>query len=178
MNVKQSVLEAKADKELEEYIKEGNRFVPEANRLAFEILKSRGRIFSEKETKQIMFMISEKSKIKENVIHQNHKKAANLIYFSAALGVVNTLLSPNIFNNGSELMVVIITLGMIVGAGYLISKGNDWVKYFLLISALIGLPFIFSNIVNHTVIDIINIVQTVVQIYAIVLLFKIPKKTR
>lgn len=88
MSIKKSVLEAKTDRELEEYIKDGNRFVPEANLLAFEILKTRGREFTEFETQRIMALVSEKNKVEERIIHPNHKKAANVIYLSAALGII------------------------------------------------------------------------------------------
>lgn len=178
MNVKKSVLESKSDKELEEYIREENRFVPEANILAFEILKSRGREFSEIETQRISSMISEKSKVKEIIIHPNHKKAANLIYTSAALGVINAFLSPEIFNNNFAIVVAVFTLGIITGIGYLVSKGNDWIKYVLLvlmIFGVIGIPFIILNILNNPIVGVVNISQTILQIYAIVLLFRIPK---
>ena len=178
MSVKKSVLEAKTDRELEEYIKEGNRFVPEANLLAFEILKTRGREFTEFETQRIMALVSEKKKVEERIIHPNHKKAANVIYLSAALGIINAILSPETFNNSFGIIVAIFTLGIIIGIGYLVSKGNDWIKYVLLvlmIFGLIGIPFIIMNIVNNPIVGIINIIQTALQIYAMVLLFKIPK---
>lgn len=176
-SVKESVLENKTEKELEEYIEEGNRFVPEASLLAFEILKSRGREFSELETQRIMSLISEKSKIPEKVIHPNYKKAADLIYLSAALGVINEVLSSAIFNNSFEIGSAVLSLGIIIGIGYSVSKGNDWIKYVLLalmILGLISIRYIILNIAINPVVSIINLIQTVLQIYSIVLLFKIP----
>ena len=178
MNVKKSILETKSNRELEEYIKEGNKFVPEANILAFEILKSRGREFTELETQTIMSLVSEKNKVKETVIHPNHKKAANLIYLSAVLGIINAILSSETFNNSFDIIVAIITFGIIIGIGYLVSKGNDWIKYILLVFMIIGLfaiPIVIMNIINNPIIGIINIIQTALQIFAVVLLFKIPK---
>lgn len=178
MTVKKSVLETKPDRELEEYIKEGNRFVPEANILAFEILKSRGREFNELEVQRILSLISEKNKVKEVIIHPNHKKSANVIYLSAGLGIINVILSPVILNNSYQIIGAIFTLGIIIGIGYLVSQGNDWIKYVLLvlmILGLIGIPFIIINILNNPIVGIINIIQTALQIYAIILLFKIPK---
>ncbi len=49
MNIQKSVLEQKTDRELEEYIQSESRFTPQAINYAFEILKSRGKKFSEKE---------------------------------------------------------------------------------------------------------------------------------
>jgi hypothetical protein len=178
MSVKKSVLETKSDRELEEYIKEGNRFIPEANILAFEILKSRGREFTDLETQRIMSLISENNKVKEIIIHPNHKKAANVIYLSAGLGIINAILSPEAFYNSFSIIVASLTLGIIIGIGYLVSKGNDWIKYVLLvlmIIGLIGIPFLIMNIVNNPIVGVINIIQTALQIYAIILLFKVPK---
>lgn len=57
MSVKKSVLETKTNKDLEEYLKEGNRFIPESSLYAFEILKERDIKFSEVETQRIMPLI-------------------------------------------------------------------------------------------------------------------------
>src|SRR5690606_918831 len=178
MSVKKSVLETKTDRELEEYNKEGNRFVPEANILAFEILKSRGREFTELETQRLTSLISEKNKENAKIIHPNPKKAANLIYLSAGLGIINVILNPAIFNNSFGIKVAILTLGMLIGIGYLVSKGDDWIKYVLLvfmILGLIGIPTIIMNILLNPIVGIINVVQAALQIYSIVLLFKVPK---
>ena len=178
MSVKNSVLETKSDKELEEYIKEGNRFVPEATVLAFEILKSRGREFSELETHQIMSLISEKSKVKEKVIHPNHEKAANAIYLSVALGLINVFLRPETFNNATSIIIAIFTFAIIARIGYLVSQGNDWIKYVWLVFMIFGvisIPFIIMKILNNSIVGYINLIQTILEIYALVILFKIPK---
>ena len=47
--VKKNVLNKLSNKELENYLKIENRFVPEAVQMAFEILEERGRIFTEVE---------------------------------------------------------------------------------------------------------------------------------
>ena len=58
--VKRKVLEKLSDIELEKYIKPESRFVPEAIEFAFEILKQRGRIFTETEIVQIASLIKTK----------------------------------------------------------------------------------------------------------------------
>lgn len=40
---------------------------------------------------------------------------------------------------------------------------------------LIGLPYIIINLKNEPIVGVINIVQTVLQIWTLVLLFVIPK---
>lgn len=58
--VKKSVLRKLSDPELENYLKEGNRFTPEAVQMAFEVLEERGRNFSEQEKSQIRQIIQHK----------------------------------------------------------------------------------------------------------------------
>jgi len=62
--IQRKVLEKCADSELEDYLKEGNRYTPEAVQMAFEMLERRGRIFSEerllylKEVRSFLFQQS------------------------------------------------------------------------------------------------------------------------
>lgn len=58
--VKKSVLEKLSSPELDNYLKEGNRFIPEAVQMAFDILQERGRTFSEQEKAQIQQLIQNK----------------------------------------------------------------------------------------------------------------------
>ncbi|WP_080778728.1 hypothetical protein [Chryseobacterium phocaeense] len=70
--VKKSVLKKLSHTELENYLKEGNRFTPEAVEMAFEILQENGRAFSEQEKIRIQQFIRDKkageeAKIQEEV---------------------------------------------------------------------------------------------------------------
>ena len=62
--IQRKVLEKCTDSELEDYLKEGNRFTLEAVQMAFEMLERRGRIFSEerslylKEVRSFLFQQS------------------------------------------------------------------------------------------------------------------------
>lgn len=58
--VNRSVLRKLSNRELENYLQEGNRFVPEAVQIAFEILLERGRIFTEQEKEDIQQLIQHK----------------------------------------------------------------------------------------------------------------------
>ena len=58
--VKRKVLEKLSDSELEKYLKTESRFVPEAIQFAYEILKERGKQFSEIETNRIENLINSK----------------------------------------------------------------------------------------------------------------------
>ncbi|PBJ06102.1 hypothetical protein [Flavobacterium sp. ACN6] len=61
MSVKKSVLEGKKNNELYIYIQPESRFVAQAIKYSFDILKQRGEIFSEEETNRILKLIEEKS---------------------------------------------------------------------------------------------------------------------
>lgn len=63
--VNRNILRKLSDFELEKYLKEGNRFVPEAVQMAFEILEERGRIFSEQEKTAVQQLIQYKKEEEE-----------------------------------------------------------------------------------------------------------------
>lgn len=63
--VNKNVLRKFSNKELEAYLKEGNRFVPEAVQTAFEILEERGRIFNEMEKTAVQQLIQHKEEEEE-----------------------------------------------------------------------------------------------------------------
>ena len=175
MNVDKKLLEKKSNQELEKYIEVGNKFVPETKLFAYEILKSRGREFSDEETDRIIPLMNEN---KENVIHPNHKKSAELLYLSGALGIANLIWSYETLNSGIKIFIALVSVACVFGIGYLVSKGTEWIKYFLLVILLLGLlgvSFIVANLKNEPVIGTINIIQTILQIWALILLFKIPK---
>lgn len=84
--VKRKVLEKLSDIELEKYLKPESRFVPEAIELAFDILKQRGRIFTETEIGQIQNLIKTKKdnepkfeEIKNNGWDKNFTEDENAI---------------------------------------------------------------------------------------------------
>jgi uncharacterized membrane protein YeaQ/YmgE (transglycosylase-associated protein family) len=60
-----SILRKLSDSELEKYLKEDNRFVPEAVQIAFEILKERGRSFTEQEENSVQLLIQNKKEMEE-----------------------------------------------------------------------------------------------------------------
>lgn len=183
MSVKKSVLEQKSDKQLEEYIKPESRFVPQAIKFAYEILKARGRDFSEEETGIITSLITKKEeKEKEKkplVIHENHIQSSNLMYLSAVLGLINFFLSGEaaIKNNFKGALFGIL---FVVFLGALIRRGYNGVKYVLVVSLLLGsivsLPYLIYDLKNFPLNGIIDLCNYIAQIAATILLFLIPKE--
>lgn len=123
----------------------------------------------------------EEAKVKEIYIHPNYKKSADLIYLSGALGIGNLIWKFETLDSGLKIFIAVIVVSFIFGIGYLVSKGNEWIKYVLLvlqILGLLGLPFVIGDLKNDLIVGINNMVQTILQIWSLVLLFKIPKPDR
>ena len=181
MSVKKSVLEQKSDKQLEEYIKPESRFVPQAIKFAYEILKARGRDFSEEETGIITSLITKKEEKEKKplVIHENHIQSSNLMYLSAVLGLINFFLPGEaaIKNNFKGALFGIL---FVVFLGALIRRGYNGVKYVLVVSLLLGsivsLPYLIYDLKNFPLNGIIDLCNYIAQIAATILLFLIPKE--
>lgn len=179
MAVKKNVLEQKSDNELEGYIKSGSRFTPQAIKYAFEILKFRGREFSEEEIEIINSQINSKIEI-EIVIHPNEKISSNLILISAALGILNMFFSPEIFTSFSIILIGIIIVGIMILIGIGIRNGIQWIKYVILGLVILGLfsfPTLIQTIKSNLIVGIVNIIQWLLQIIAVSILF-IPRKEK
>ncbi|MGI9581987.1 hypothetical protein ACR1PO_12290 [Chryseobacterium sp. RRHN12] len=71
--VNKSVLRKLSNQELEGYLKEGNRFVPEAVQVAFEILEERERVFSEQEKTAVQQLIQHKKEEEEAKLSEEHE---------------------------------------------------------------------------------------------------------
>lgn len=104
-----------------------------------------------------------------------------MIYLSGVLEIINIIRTYETLDNETKIFITFISIAYIFGTGYLISKGIEWTKYMLLIILILGLlvfPFVISNLKNELVMGLIIIVQTILQIWATVLLFKIPKREK
>ncbi|UTX48704.1 hypothetical protein [Chryseobacterium sp. MA9] len=71
--VNKSVLRKLSNKELEAYLQEGNRFVPEAVQAAFEILEERGLVFCEQEKTAVQQLIQHKKEEEEAKFTEEHE---------------------------------------------------------------------------------------------------------
>ena len=118
----------------------------------------------------------------ENQKHPNFIKSSNLIFATASLAIVNFILLPNMAKIPLNIFIAIFTCLFIVGLGFLVRSGKNWVKYFLLVITIVGLiigfPGMFMIMRISVVVLIINVAQTIMQIWAVILLFKIPKLER
>jgi hypothetical protein len=113
-------------------------------------------------------------------VHENFIKSSNLIYISAALGLVNLFLTKGDIVSTRLISSAILTLLFVGGLGYIVRQGYAWIKYLLLVLMIFGLigivGLIITNLEKQPLITTVNIIQTILQTWATVLLFIIPKK--
>lgn len=83
--VNKKIIEKLSDKELENYIKPESRFVSEAIKCAFGILKERGKSFSESESERILNLIETKKEIENRIEPINDSWDKNLIKEASAI---------------------------------------------------------------------------------------------
>ena len=114
-------------------------------------------------------------------VHENFIKSSNLIFISAALGLINVFLTKGELGSTKLIASAILTLLFVGGLGYIVRQGYAWIKYLLLVLMIFGLigivGLIITNLEKRPLITTVNIIQTILQIWATVLLFIIPKKT-
>ena len=112
----------------------------------------------------------------------NFLKSSNLMFATAGLASVNFLLLPNSDKVLLNVFFVIFALIIFVGLGFLIRSGKNSIKYFLitliLAELLTGFPGMFLIMRVTQISMIINLLQLILQVYAVILLFKIPKKLK
>lgn len=179
MSTKKNILEKMSSQELEQYVKPESRFVPESIQYAYEILQSRGRTFSAEEQARIKYATSRTQK-QEVYLHPNHTKAANIMYLTGVLGIASMVWTydssqPAVLYIG----IAVAIFAFIFGMGYLAGKGTEWVKYVLLATFLLGLigfRTIYTNLLSDPVLGVLNIIQTILQVWTLILLFKVPKQ--
>ena len=110
--------------------------------------------------------------------HRNYLISSNLIFASAVLGIISFFLIYLLANDSKNIMNGIFNILFIVGLGLLVRIGKKWVKFLLLALTIFGL-FLMTSIADtlaHNLYGgIIAILQTVLQIVAVILLFLIPK---
>ncbi|RZL28527.1 MAG: hypothetical protein EOO96_20780 [Pedobacter sp.] len=104
--------------------------------------------------------------------------SSNLIFASAGIGIISFLYGAattpdfSVFGGTISLLVV-------AGIGLFARTGTDWLKYVLLAFVLFWfccLPIMIPFYQSQPIIGLVNLAQTILQIAAIVFLFKAPKE--
>ncbi|KGO92757.1 hypothetical protein [Flavobacterium subsaxonicum] len=108
----------------------------------------------------------------------NYIKSSNLIFISTALGLINAILSQDIFSSAFVICIEILTLGILIGIGILVRMGKEWIKYvllFLFLFGLLGLPATIAYLKEYPLNGIITVIVSLFQIWSLILLFIKPK---
>jgi hypothetical protein len=111
----------------------------------------------------------------ETTPKHNYIKSSNLVFLSAVVGAINLLLLPGILSSNTAMIVGFLTLCFLIFLGIMIRLGISWIKYLLLIMIVLGLislPVIIRNFLDRPLNGTLNIVQSLIQIYAVIVLFQ------
>ena len=110
--------------------------------------------------------------------HRNYIISSNLIFASAILGIISFFFIYHLANDSKNILNGIFNISFIVGLGFVVRIGKRWVKFLLLALTILGLLLMTTIAITfaHNLYGgIISIIQTVLQIIAVILLFLIPK---
>ncbi|MBC8006142.1 MAG: hypothetical protein H7X84_11760 [Verrucomicrobia bacterium] len=117
----------------------------------------------------------------KNYLHPNYIKAARLLFLSGGISILNALFTSDITSVYShESSVVMLASVVIFVFAWYVRRGHGWLKYVLLALVLVGLFSIqatVDEVKQNPVGGMINIATSIMQVWAVVLLFMIPKRT-
>ena len=108
------------------------------------------------------------------------KIASYMIYLSIIIGIINSVLYETLGNqemlsNPKSLIVGIVVFLIIGVIGFQIGRGKNWARIVLLILTVIGIvglpAIIVDDFLLHPAIGILSIVQTLIQLYVVIILF-------
>lgn len=116
----------------------------------------------------------------ENVLSKECRLAAKLIFVSAFITFISFLLDDQIPKSDVTFSVLLFALALNVGTGLLVLKNVSWIKYVLLIITLLCFVGIILSPATlfrgaSPILLIIDLFSIVLQIYILILLFKISK---
>lgn len=118
--------------------------------------------------------------MKRITLNPNYIKSSNLLFISAGLGLINFLILPEILSSKSSIVVGSIAVFFISAMGLAIRFEISWIKYLSLILIVFGInivpPLVKDELISHPINGIITIAQSIIQIYATILLFSKKKR--
>ncbi|MFA6248790.1 MAG: hypothetical protein WC615_17740 [Mucilaginibacter sp.] len=112
--------------------------------------------------------------------HPNYIKASNITLASILIGAVAIFFNHNKLISTHNIGAAIFMLIMLLLLAFLIRMGYAWMKYFLLVITLLGTLAVLKHVpdlINNTLAGIVEIIQTLLQIWIVILLFQVPKQT-
>lgn len=118
----------------------------------------------------------------EKHLHPNYLKSSRLILLSGGIYILQELFSKDIRSVESNHWLAVIVTGLLIfGISRLVKNGHGWMKYLFLACVLLSLfmerPV--SEEVIYTPLEMISMaVVNLLNLWAIVLLFLIPRKDK
>ena len=183
MIAKKSVIKELDDQILQTYIDSKSRFTDKAKIIAYEVLVERNYNFTNEQISFINELKNNKNKleIETKKVHPNYLIAARLISISLLLGILNSIFSNKV-ELIEEYIVIIFTVLFVLVIAYLVRKGINFMKYILLFLFIVGtffsIPFLPLLIELKPIDGFVYIIQSILQLVAIIFLFLIPKKIK
>ena len=177
MEVNRKILEKKSDVDLEKYLVPESRYVATAMRYAYEILKERGKVFSEDEEKRVLSMIENLEEKEAYYIHPDYKEAAMYFCIPGVIGIILLFVRPEGYA-ADNYMLDILSIAVQLILAWFTSRGFHFMKYIWIILLITSIPSLIFGInqINFNLIHIVILLgQIAIQVWAIIILFKIPK---
>jgi glucan phosphoethanolaminetransferase (alkaline phosphatase superfamily) len=111
-------------------------------------------------------------------VHPNYIKSSNIIILSILIDLLNLAFSQTPLNTPQFIGAFLMTILFLAAIAFLVRKGLSWMKYVLLVLSIIGIVGLAMIILKNPVFNgvlVVNIVQTLLQLWALIILFTIPK---
>lgn len=171
MRVNKNLLLQKTDKELEDYLKPNKGYVTDAIEYAVEILAKRGYEFSEEQQAFIQTALKPEEKPEAQ---KYYVLASNIIFASLVLGLLNFFIGKSIIIDFS-IVGGVFSLIVTFIFGLMARTETSWLKYVLMVFSAIGLISIPFTVIMYPTMALINFGQIILNVIAIVFLFKAPE---
>lgn len=114
-----------------------------------------------------------RNNVRDTTMAKKYTTASTLIYISAIIGIINSLMSFNVFNK-QDWIISLLSISIVVIIGLLTSRGYAWVKYLLLVLILIGLSdisYIVQDLKEYPINGLLSLSISILQIVATIILF-------
>lgn len=162
MEVNRKILEKKSDVDLEKYLVPESRYVATAMRYAYEILKERGKVFSEDEEKRVLSMIENLEEKEAYYIHPDYKEAAMYFCIPGVIGIILLFVRPEGYA-ADNFILDILSIAVQLILAWFTSRGFHFMKYIWIILLITSIPSLISGI-NQTNFNLIHIVLLLVRL--------------
>lgn len=185
-------MRVKSDSELQEIIDNKEKFQESALLAAIWELERREKAGNEHiEIKELIETKKKQVEDKPNSfeipvdIAKSIKTAAYILFGTIFLGLLNSVLfdrysDVEVFVNSRSVSVLILTLVFMAFMAYMILLGRNWARVTFLVLFLLGfllnIPNVIYYFMNVPVVGFISLIQTGLQVYALILLYNKESK--